>query len=466
MSNQQIKVVILAAGQGKRMKSSRIKVLHRAGGQALLDYVLDLAAQVSAQKPVLIIGHDREAVREHCADRADFAIQDQQLGTGHAVLQARPFVTDGDDSILVLSGDVPLTRAETLGKLVEKHRTSGNAVTLLSMELHEPGGYGRVIRSKDGSVARIVEAKDASDEEKRVREVNAGIYVFDGRRLFDDLGSLSADNAQGEYYLTDVIAAATKRGERVGAMLAEPIEALGVNSRADLAAVEKELNQRTIARLMADGVTFRNPESTLIDSTVTIGRDTIVYPFVTVEGKTSIGADCIIHSGVHLVDVRIGDRVTIKTGTVAEQSVIEDDAAVGPYAHLRAGTVLGSHVKVGNFVETKKAVFGQGSKASHLSYIGDADIGADVNIGAGTITCNYDGVNKNKTTLEDGVFIGSDTQLVAPVRVGKGAYVGAGSTITKDVPADALALSRSPQKTIEGWAARRREEIEEKKRGK
>lgn len=464
MSNQQIRVVVLAAGQGKRMKSSRIKVLHRAGGQALIDYVLDLAGKVSKQKPILIIGHDREAVREHCAERAEFGLQEQQLGTGHAVLQARPFMTPDDKSILVLSGDVPLTRPETLRKLVDEHHASGNAVTLLSMELDAPAGYGRVIRAGDGSVSRIVEAKDASEEEKRVREVNAGIYVFDGARLFDDLAALSSDNAEGEYYLTDVIAAATKRGQRVGAMIAEPIEALGVNSRADLAEVEKELGRRTIERLMGEGVTFRSPESTLIDSSVSIGKDSIVYPFVTLEGRTSIGADCVLHPGVHLVDVRVGDRVTIKTGTVAEQSVIEDDAAVGPYAHLRAGTVLGPKVKVGNFVETKKAIFGKGSKASHLSYIGDADIGADVNIGAGTITCNYDGVNKNKTILEDGVFIGSDTQLVAPVRVGKGAYVGAGSTITKDVPADALALSRVPQKTIAGWAARRREEIREQKK--
>ncbi|HVT04867.1 MAG TPA: bifunctional UDP-N-acetylglucosamine diphosphorylase/glucosamine-1-phosphate N-acetyltransferase GlmU [Thermoanaerobaculia bacterium] len=464
MSNDNIRVVVLAAGQGKRMKSSRIKVLHRAGGQALIDYVLDLAGQVSTQKPIVIIGHDRDAVRAHCGDRAQFAIQERQLGTGHAVLQARPLITSSAAAILVLSGDVPLTRLETLEKLVEEHRASANAVTLLSMKLDEPAGYGRVIRSSDGAVARIVEAKDATEEEKRVGEVNAGIYVFDAARLFDDLAALSSNNAQGEYYLTDVIGAATKRGERVGAMIADPIEALGVNSRADLAAVEKELSRRTIERLMVAGVTFRNPESTLIDGGVTIGKDTIVYPFVTLEGKTVIGSDCVIFPGSHLIDVRVGDRVTIKTGTVAEESVIENDASVGPYAHLRAGTVLGAKVKVGNFVETKKAVFGKGAKASHLSYIGDADIGEDVNIGAGTITCNYDGVNKNKTILEDGVFIGSDTQLVAPVRVGKGAYVGAGSTITKDVPPDALALSRSPQKIIEGWAARRRGEIAEKKK--
>jgi bifunctional UDP-N-acetylglucosamine pyrophosphorylase / glucosamine-1-phosphate N-acetyltransferase len=306
-------------------------------------------------------------------------------------------------------------------------------------------------------VARIVEAKDASEEEKRINEVNAGIYVFDGRYLFDNLRNLSTNNVQVEYYLTDLLGVLRSAGKRVGAVVTgDPIEALGVNSRADLATVEGEIQRRVVAALMSDGVTFRNPATVVIDSTVTIGNDTVVYPFVTIEGKTTIGSRCVIEPGVHLVDVQVGDDVHLKTGTVAEDAVIANEATVGPYAHLRPGSRLGRHVKVGTFVETKKAVFGDRAKASHLSYIGDAEVGADANIGAGTITCNYDGVNKHKTVIEDGAFIGSDTQLVAPVRVGKGAYVGAGSTITKDVPPGALALSRAPQRIIKDWVARRK----------
>jgi bifunctional UDP-N-acetylglucosamine pyrophosphorylase/glucosamine-1-phosphate N-acetyltransferase len=325
--------------------------------------------------------------------------------------------------------------------------------------------YGRIVRDSKGAVARIAEAKDATQEEKKIDEVNAGIYLFDGDQLFDNLRRLSSNNAQGEYYLTDILGMLRKSGKRVGAVVVDdPVEALGVNSRADLATVESEIQRRVVEKLMAEGVTFRNPATVVIDSLVTIGPDTVIYPFVTVEGATKIGRGCVLDPGVHLHNVTVGDNVHLKSGTVAEDAVIEDEATVGPYAHLRPGTQLGKHVKVGNFVETKKAVFGDGAKASHLSYIGDAEVGADTNIGAGTITCNYDGVNKHKTIIEEGVFIGSDTQLVAPVRIGRGAYVGAGSTITKDVPPDSLALSRVPQKVIEGWATRRREELKKKKK--
>ena len=285
----------------------------------------------------------------------------------------------------------------------------------------------------------------------------AGIYVFDGAHLFGNLRNLSPDNAQKEYYLTDLLKVIRDAGHRVGAVVADdPVEALGVNSRAELAQVENEIQRRVVTKLMSEGVTFRNPSTVVIDSTVTIGADTVIYPFVTLEGNTRIGEECVIEPGVHLLNVTVGDDVHLKTGTVAEDAIIEDQASVGPYAHLRPGTQLGKRVKVGNFVETKKATFGEGAKASHLSYIGDAEIGADVNIGAGTITCNYDGKKKNKTIIEDGAFIGSDSQLVAPVRIGRGAYVGAGSTITKDVPADSLALSRIPQRVVEGWAKRRK----------
>ena len=455
-SPENLDVIIMAAGQGTRMKSATIKILHTAAGRPIIDYVLDLAAEIGTRPPIMVVGHQREAVQQAVGARARYAVQEEQKGTGHAVLQAVPLL-DGARHVLILSGDVPLTRPETLRRLLDEHEQSQNALTLLTMKLDDPAMYGRIVRDSGGAVARIVEAKDASDDEKRINEVNAGIYVFDGRYLIDNLRNLSTSNAQGEYYLTDLLGVLRGAGKRVGAVVAgDPIEALGVNSRADLASVEGEIQRRVVAALMNDGVTFRNPATVVIDSTVTIGNDTVVYPFVTIEGKTTIGSRCVIEPGVHLVDVQVGDDVHLKTGTVAEDAVIANEATVGPYAHLRPGSRLGRHVKVGNFVETKKAVFGDGAKASHLSYIGDAEVGADANIGAGTITCNYDGVNKHRTIIEDGAFIGSDTQLVAPVRVGKGAYVGAGSTITKDVPPGALAMSRTPQRVIEGWVARKK----------
>lgn len=455
--NDNLEVVILAAGLGTRMKSSTIKILHRAAGRPIIDYVLDLAADVSPNSPVMVVGHQRESVQKSVGDRARFAVQEPQHGTGHAVLQAASFL-ESAKRVLILSGDVPLTRPETLRRLIDEHERSGNALTLLTMKLAQPAMYGRIIRNDDDSVVRIVEAKDASDDEKKIDEVNAGIYVFEGAHLFENLRNLSPDNAQKEYYLTDLLKVIRDAGHRVGAVIAnDPIEALGVNSRADLAEVDSEIQRRVVAKLMSEGVTFRNPATVVIDSTVTIGADTVIYPFVTLEGTTRIGKDCVVEPGVHLINVTVGDDVHLKTGTVAEDAVIEDEAAVGPYAHLRPGTKLGRKVKVGNFVETKKAVFGEGAKASHLSYIGDAEIGADVNIGAGTITCNYDGKKKHKTVIEDGAFIGSDSQLVAPIRIGRGAYVGAGSTITKDVPPDALALSRTPQRVVEGWARRKKD---------
>ncbi len=460
MANDNLEVLIMAAGLGTRMKSSTVKVLHRAAGRPIIDYVLDLARGVSDRPPVVIVGHQRDAVQESIGTRARYAVQDEQLGTGHAVLQAAGTLEkDGvlGKKVLILSGDVPLTRPETLKMLVDEHQSSGNALTLLTMRLDNPAMYGRIVRDRNGDVEKIVEAKDASDEQKTIREVNAGIYVFDSQHLFSNLRNLSNANAQGEYYLTDLLGVLRKAGKRVGAVIVDdPAEALGVNSRSDLAVVEAEIQRRVVEKLMRDGVTFRNPSTVVIDSTVKIGNDTVVYPFVTIEGDTVIGSGCVIEPGVHLINVRIGNNVHVKTGTVADDADIAENASVGPYAHLRPGTKLGKRVKVGNFVETKKAVFADGAKASHLSYIGDADVGKDVNIGAGTITCNYDGVNKHKTTIEDGAFIGSDSQLVAPVTIGRGAYVGAGSTITKDVPPDSLALTRVPQRIIEGWGKQRK----------
>ncbi len=454
--NDNLEVIILAAGLGTRMKSGMIKILHRAAGRPIIDYVLDLAADLSPNPPVLVVGYQREAVQKSVGNRARFALQEEQKGTGHAVLQAFEQV-DPRRRVMILSGDVPLTRIETLRRLLDEHERSGNALTLLTMKPSDPALYGRIVRDPGGAVARIVEAKDANDDEKRIDEVNAGIYVFNGEHLFENLRNLRPENAQKEYYLTDLLHVIRDAGHRVGALEADdPTEALGVNSRAELAQVESEIQRRVVVRLMTEGVTFRNPATVVIDSTVTIGPDTVVYPFVTLEGTTQIGEGCVIDPGVHLNNVTVGDGVHLKTGTVAEDAIIENEATVGPYAHLRPGTRLGRRVKVGNFVETKKATFGEGAKASHLSYIGDAEVGAEANIGAGTITCNYDGVRKHQTIIEDGAFIGSDSQLVAPVRIGRGAYVGAGSTITKDVPAGSLATSRAPQLVVEGWVEKRK----------
>ncbi len=454
--NENLEVIILAAGLGTRMKSGTIKILHHAAGRPIIDYVLDLAADLSPNPPVMIVGYQRDQVQKSVGSRARFAVQEEQKGTGHAVLQAAEHV-DPTRRVMILSGDVPLTRVETLRRLLDEHERSGNALTLLTMKPGDPALYGRIVRDANDAVQRIVEVKDASDDEKKIGEVNAGIYVFNGEHLFENLRNLKPENAQKEYYLTDLLQVIRDAGHRVGAVVADdPAEALGVNSRAELAQVENEIQRRVVARLMSEGVTFRNPATVVIDSSVTIGPDTVVYPFVTLEGNTRIGEGCVIDPGVHLNNVTVGDDVHLKTGTVAEDAIIEDEATVGPYAHLRPGTRLGRRVKVGNFVETKKATFGEGAKASHLSYIGDAEVGADANIGAGTITCNYDGVNKHQTIIEEGAFIGSDSQLVAPVRIGRGAYVGAGSTITKDVPAGALATSRTPQSVKEGWAERKR----------
>ena len=453
-------VLILAAGLGTRMKSDLVKVLHRVGGRPIIEYVIDVSERLTDSRPIMVIGHQHEAVRNFCAERAEYCIQSEPLGTGHAVMQAEEMLTARgatDGTLLLLSGDVPLIRPETLRRLLAVHTTEGHVVTVLTMELAKPGNYGRILRRPDGSIASIVEARDATDEQKLVREVNAGIYVFAEEFLLEALRGLSSNNVQGEYYLTDVVAAATGRGLGAGAVIIDdPAEVLGVNSRAELAMVDNEFQKRTIARLMADGVTFRDPDSVLVDDGVEIGRDTIVYPFVCLEGRTRIGTNCTIGPGAHLRDTVAGDRVAIRSGTVADGAEIGDDSVVGPHAHLRPGTVLGRSVRIGNFVETKKAIFGDGSKASHLSYIGDAEVGNDVNIGAGTITCNFDGVSKHKTIIEAGVFIGSNSQLVAPVTIGKGAYVGAGSTITKDVPPDSLALTRSPQIIHEGWASKKR----------
>jgi bifunctional UDP-N-acetylglucosamine pyrophosphorylase/glucosamine-1-phosphate N-acetyltransferase len=424
----------------------------------MVAWPVEAARAVGAGRTVVVVGHQGEAVREYFAGAADlvFAAQEQQLGTGHAVACAAPALEGAGGTILILCGDVPLLRTETLAGMIALHRESRATVTVLTTRMADPAGYGRIIRDATGRVVRIVEQKDASHVELTVDEVNAGIYCVEAEFLFEALRGVGNDNAQGEYYLTDIVAAAEARDlDCRPYMIEDTSEVMGVNDRAQLAQAGAVLRRRTCERLMLDGVTIIDPAAAYIEPTVVIGRDTIVHPGVCLRGATVIGAGCTIGPGTVIADCRIGDRVAVKAGTVMESAVIHDEVAVGPMAHLRPGTELMAHVKIGNFVETKKAILREGAKASHLTYLGDADIGREVNIGCGTITCNYDGVNKHRTVIGDGVFVGSDVQLVAPVTVGRNALIAAGTTVTKDVPPDALAISRTPQVNKEGWVKKK-----------
>jgi len=448
-------IVILAAGKGTRMKSRIPKVLHRAGGKALIDHLLATVARFRPATTTLVIGHQTEDLRAHFAGRdVVFAIQEPQLGTGHALLQAESALKGKTGCVLLLSGDVPLIRPETLGALVEHHLKQAAAATVLTAVFEQPDGYGRIVR-KDGAISAIVEHKDASAEERGIREINSGIYAFDLPPLFDALRQVGSTNAQGEYYLPDLVRVFRQMGRRVETVvLADSVEILGVNSRKELADVAAVLRDRKNADLMARGVTILDPASAWIQPDVEIGADTVIYPNIYLEGTTKVGSGCEIHSGVRIVDSVIADDVVVSNYCVIRQSVVDRGAQIGPFAQLRPDSRVGESAHVGNFVELKKTTMGKGAKANHLAYLGDATIGEKVNIGAGTITCNYDGVNKHPTIIEDGAFIGSDSQLIAPVRIGRGAYVAAGSSITEDVPAGALAIARGRQVNKPGWIAR------------
>lgn len=448
--------IVLAAGQGKRMKSKIAKVLHPLAGVPMLFYVLDLVKRLEIQRTFVIIGHRAEQVSEAVSSSGvTCLLQDPPLGTGHAALQAKKALEDFSGPVLILSGDTPLLRPETVQRLWEVHQKERATMTMLTTRLKNPYGYGRVLRKKNGAIARIVEEKDATPAERSIQEINTGVYIIERSFLFDGLGEVQPNNQQKEYYLTDLIGIAARRGEKLAGAAADPDEVIGVNSRADLAAAEGTLRKRIAARWMAEGVTILDPSQVRIDASVEIGRDVVIHPGVALEGNTKIGEDCVLHA-CRIENSRLGERVVVKDYSVIEESEIESGASIGPFAHLRPGTVLRKGARVGNFVEIKKSELGEGSKANHLSYLGDAVIGKGVNIGAGTITCNYDGEKKYQTIIEDEVFIGSDTQLVAPVRVGAGALIAAGSTITRDVPPEALALSRVRQENKEGWVRRRR----------
>ncbi len=446
--------VVLAAGKGTRMKSGVIKVLHTVAGLPMISWPVAAARGAGADPIVLVIGHQANAVQG--VFRGDnsilCAMQEQQLGTGHAVACALDALAGFRGTVLILCGDTPLLRSETLAGLLKFHADHAAVVTVLTAVMDEPYGYGRVVRDEDGRVTRIVEQKDADPEEQDIREINSGIYCMQSDFLFENIRSIGNNNAQQEYYLTDLVAIAVRKGLVCLAMpTGDPDEIMGINDRAQLADAARILRRRINREHMLSGVTMIDPEQTYIDQGVIIGADSVVHPNCQIGAGTVIGSGCEIEQGVSIFGCRIGDGCHIKAGSVLEDSVLHQDVAVGPMAHLRPGTVLQSHVKIGNFVETKKLQMGEGSKASHLTYLGDAEIGRDVNIGCGTITCNYDGVRKHRTVIGDGVFIGSDVQLVAPVTVGSNSLVAAGTTVTIDVEPDSLAISRVPQVNKVGW---------------
>lgn len=456
----EVAAVILAAGKGTRMKSELVKVLHPVGGMPLVAWPVMSARQAGADRMVLVVGHQSDKVREYFSheEGMGFAAQEEQLGTGHAVACAREALAGFTGTVLILCGDVPLIRGETLSAMLAEHRQRSATLTVLTTHLDNPHGYGRVVKREGGRVLRIVEEKDATLDERQIREINSGIYCVEAGFLFDAVASLSNDNAQGEYYLTDIVTQAAERGLlAIAFSIDDPNEVMGVNDRVQLAAAGTVLRRRINEGLMLAGTTIVDPACTYIDSTVQIGNDTIIHPNVQISGTTVIGTGCIIEPSVVIRDCRIADRVTIKAGSVMTGATVGEETAVGPMAHLRPETALGPHVKIGNFVETKKIVMGDGSKSSHLTYLGDATIGRDVNIGCGTITCNYDGVKKHRTVIEDGVFVGSDVQLVAPVTVGRNSLIAAGTTVTHDIPPDSLAIARSPQVNKVGWKLKKRE---------
>jgi bifunctional UDP-N-acetylglucosamine pyrophosphorylase/glucosamine-1-phosphate N-acetyltransferase len=458
-------IAIMAAGKGTRLKSRRPKVLHEIGGRALLLHVIAAAKKlVPAERIYAIVGHEAERVTtavQHTGVR--FVLQPEQRGTGHALQMVKAYFALGGDAIpenlLVLSGDVPLIRSETIEAICAMHLREHAAMTILTAVPPDPTGYGRVLRkNEDGvEVTAIVEQKALTPEQKDAREINSGIYCFRTEALFAQLDSLSTDNAHGEFYLTDVAAKLVDGGQRVVAVQAESVdEVLGANTIAEMMHLDQAVRAAAARRLMASGVTIFRPDTCVIDAEVEVGPDTVLEPYVQLLGQTKVGAECRIRSYSVVQNSTLGDNVTVRNGCVLDGATVSDGAILGPYAHLRPESRIGEGAHVGNFVETKKMTLGKGSKANHLNYLGDAEIGDGVNIGAGTITCNYDGVNKHLTRIGDGVFVGSDSTLVAPVTLGDGCYVAAGSCITDEVPAGSLALARSRQVTKEGWVARRK----------
>jgi bifunctional UDP-N-acetylglucosamine pyrophosphorylase/glucosamine-1-phosphate N-acetyltransferase len=452
----QLTVVILAAGEAKRMRSARPKVLHPLCGRPMIEYPVRAARALGA-RVVMVLGRAADEVWAAVSPEAPdgFVEQKERLGTGHAVLQAKVACGDADGAILVLPGDVPLLSEATLRRLVDRHVQTGAAATLLTAEVADATGYGRVVRV-EGRPVGIVEHRDATAAQRQIREIGTSVYCFDARRFWPALAQVTPDNEQSEYYLTDVIGILHRQGQPLEAVVTDdPSECLGVNDRRQLAELGAIMRRRILDRLMTAGVTVVDPSNTYVDDTVTIGMDTVLHPGIILEGRTTIGAECVVSTGCHLSDTTLGDRVLLKPYCVLTASTVEADAQLGPFCHLRPQSHVGQKAKIGNFVELKKSRIGRGSKVPHLSYVGDTRMGEGVNVGAGTITCNYDGVAKHESVIADGVFIGTNSSLVAPLTIGEGAYVAAGSVITKNVPPGALAVARGRQETREGWVARK-----------
>jgi bifunctional UDP-N-acetylglucosamine pyrophosphorylase/glucosamine-1-phosphate N-acetyltransferase len=452
---ESIITIVLAAGKGTRMKSDLVKVLHPLLGVPMLSYPVELSLNdIKAEKTILVVGYQADKIKEKFKDpRIHFVLQEEQLGTGHAVLQALPLLQSFNGTVLILCGDVPLVKMETLRSFIDTFWRNESNLSVLTAVVENPSGYGRIIRGPTGWLERIVEEKDSSEDEKLIREINTGIFCIKAPFLIDGLKEIGQENAQGEYYLTDLVEIGRKRGMRCSAhMVADPTEVMGINTRADLAVASEVLRQEKVMDLMLSGVTIIDPKTAYVDKTVEIGKDTIVHPNCVLQGKTKIGERCVIESNARIIDSLIGDEVLVRTNSVITESKIDDGASIGPFAHLRPLTEIKTKAKIGNFVEVKKSVIGRGTKANHLTYIGDSLVGEEVNVGAGTIVCNYDGFEKHQTIIGDRVFVGSNVELVAPVKVGSKASIGAGSTITKNVPEGALAISRVKQKNIKGWS--------------
>ena len=446
--------IVLAAGQGTRMKSDLYKVLHPVCGKPMVAHVIDNIRKLEAERIVTIVGHGADKVEKTLGTKNEYVLQDQQLGTAHAVLQAESVLGNLEGTTIVVCGDTPLIRSETMAALIAHHKETGAKATILTAHADDPTGYGRIVRADNGEVLRNVEHKDATADEQLVTEINTGTYCFDNQSLFETLEKVTNHNAQGEYYLPDVIGILQAEGERVSAHVTNDFsETLGVNDRVVLSQAESVMRKRLAEMHMRNGVTIISPENTYISADAEIGRDTILQPGTMIEGATVIGERCIIGPNSQVVDSHIGDETNI-TSSVIEESSIGSNTTVGPFAHIRPESNLGNHVKIGNFVEVKKSTIGDGSKSAHLSYIGDAIVGSDVNFGCGTIVVNYDGKKKHTTIVEDKAFIGCNSNLISPVKVGKGAYVAAGSTITKDIPEDSLAIARARQENKDGYVSK------------
>lgn len=444
--------IILAAGKGTRMKSKLYKVLHPVCGKPMVEHIINRVEETKPKEIITIVGHGAEMVKEQLGDRSEYALQAEQLGTGHAVMQAAQFLEGKKGTTLVISGDTPLLTTETLNNLFEYHQGKNASATILTAQAPNPTGYGRIIRDHVGIVEKIVEQKDASPEEVRVKEINTGTYCFDNELLFDALSKLNTDNAQGEYYLTDIIEILKSEGKIVAAYQTEDFdESLGVNDRVALAQANRIMRNRINHQHMLNGVSFINPEATYIDAGVKIGAETVIEPGVYLKGQTVIGSECLITAGSEIVDSKIGDHVIVKSSCI-EESIVHNRVDIGPFAHLRPKAEIKETAHIGNFVEVKNAKVGEGTKVGHLTYVGDATLGKEINVGCGVVFVNYDGKNKHHTNVGDNAFIGSASNLVAPITVGDGAFIAAGSTINQDVPKDAMGIARARQVNKENYA--------------